>query len=94
MLPVEGPPNSVVGADTAGVDGAPKVNAGLLSTGVLTEGVDGATPNENGALGVAGDGVGAFELKEKPPVPPVEVDGNNGFGASMVGAGVDGEGVG
>lgn len=84
-----------MGADTDGVVDAPNVNAGLLSTGVLTGGVDGAAPNANGDLaGVAGEAtLGAVEPKVNPPVPPDEVEGNNGFGASIVGAGVDGDGV-
>ena len=95
LLPVDGPPKSVVGAETAGVAGVPNVNAGLLSDGVATGGVDGAAPNENGDFaGVTGAGaVGAVELKLNPPVLPVEVDGNRGLGASIDGAGVDGEGV-
>ena len=90
LLPVDGPPKRVVGAETAGVVGVPNENAGLLSTGVVTGGVAGATPNENGVFaGVAGGGTdAAVEAKVNPPVPPVDVDGKSGLGASTVG--VDG----
>lgn len=95
LLPLDRPPNSVVGAETAGVIGAPKVNAALFSTGLVTGGVAGATPNENGAFaGVGGDvAAGAVEVKVKPLALPIDVDGKSGLGASMVTAGVDGEGV-
>ena len=94
-LVLEGPPNRVVGAEAAGVDGPPNVKAGLLSAGVFTGGVAGA-PNENGDFaGVAGDTAeGADEPKENPLLGPDEVEGNSGFGASIVAAGVEGDGVG
>ncbi len=77
------------------MEDTPKVNAGLFSTGVLAVGVDSATPNEKGDLaGSAGEGAaGAADPKLNPVVPPDDVDDNNGFGASIVGADVEGDGV-
>ena len=89
-LLLEGPPNRVVGAETEGVVGAPNEKAGLLSTGVATVGVE--TPNVNGDFaGVDGDGAaGAEEPKVKPPLPPEDVEGKSGLGASTVGVEVEG----
>ena len=95
-LPVDGPPNSVAGEDTAGVEGAPNVNAGLFSAGVVTGGVDGGAPKEKGdfAAGVTGEGAeGAVDPKLNPPLPPEEVEGNRGFGASIEGVEAVTEGV-
>ena len=92
MLPDEGPPKRVAGADTWGAgEGAPKENAGLFSVVLPTVGVAGEAPNEKGDFaGVAGGAAaGAVDApNENPPEPPEEVEGNRGFGASIVGVGV------
>ena len=85
---LEGPPNNVVGAVTEGVD-RPNAND-LFSAGVVTGGVDGVAPNVKGDFtGVAGDGAdGADAPNVNPPLPPEDVEGNKGFGASIFTAGV------
>lgn len=86
---MEGPPNSVVGAETEGVVGVPNEKAGLLSTGVAIVGA--GAPNEKGDFtGVDGVGAaGAEEPKVKPPLPPDDVEGKSGLGASMAGMEVE-----
>lgn len=75
----------MAGADTAGVEDTPEVNAALFSTAVFAVGVDGAAPNKK--VGAAA------EPKLNPVVPPDDVDDSNGFRASTVGADVEGDSV-
>ncbi len=66
----------------------------MFATAVFAVGVDGAAPNEQGDLaGVPEGAAGAAGSTLNLVVPPDGVDDNNGFGASTVGADVEGDGV-
>lgn len=52
---------------------------------VVTGGVAGEAPKEKGDFtGAAGGAAAAGAPKENPPVPPDDVEGNSGFGASIL----------